>query len=284
MGNYQQAFYELKESLQRLYDEREAAAITHEVLEHVTGMDRLQRLVHRDAQLTAEQVQALQRCKAVLISGEPLQYVLGYAWFLGRRFGVNNEVLIPRPETEELVQWIVSDRQQEAGRLLDIGTGSGCIAISVKLALPVAEIAACDVSEGALATARSNAETLGADIHFFQTDILDEKKRAALPVYDVLVSNPPYIPFSEKENLHQNVRDFEPGLALFAPDEDPLLFYRAIAHAGRRHLAAHGAVYCELHRDHADATAALFTAEGYQEVVLRKDMHGNPRMLRAIRP
>jgi len=285
MLHYHQAFHELRHALQPLYDAREAAAIAHEVLYHVTGLDKLQRISQQETPLTAAQEAELQRCLRALRSGEPLQYVLGHAWFLGRRYRVDRHVLIPRPETEELVQWIVADRQQCAapGDLLDIGTGSGCIAVSLKLMLLSARVEACDISSEALDVARANAQEQGADVRFFQADILDEKGWPLLPLYDVLVSNPPYIPVTEKDTLHSNVKDFEPSLALFTPGDDPLLFYRAIALLGMQRLTPGGAVYCELHRDYAEATAALFIQQGYKNVTIRRDMHGNPRMLKAAR-
>ncbi len=278
-----QAFYRLKQSLQPLYDAHEAAVIAHAVLHHITGMDKLQRVVQKDTLLTAEQNDTLQQYTRDLQQGRPLQYVLDQAWFLGREFRVDERVLIPRPETEELVQWIMDDYAATTGdlRILDIGTGSGCIPVSLDLAMPDAITEACDVSPGALHVARENAAALGANVRFFLCDILDREVRSILPVYDILVSNPPYIPATERDSLHANVRDFEPSLALFTPDDDPLIFYRAIADFGVLHLKSGGAVYCELHRDYADETAGLFTTYGYR-VTLRKDMHGHPRMLKGV--
>jgi len=276
-----QAFYQLQNALVPLYSQGEAAAIAHEVLHHITGLDKLQRLVKKDTPFTKQQVEEFEQYSPELQRGRPMQYVLGHAWFRGRRFRVDERVLIPRPETEELVQWIVDDYSDnaEAQRILDIGTGSGCIPVSLKLALPHAVVEACDVSQEALQLAAENAADLNAGVHFYLCDVLDPEGRDALPVYNVLVSNPPYIPVTESDTLHVNVKDFEPSLALFTPGDDPLIFYRAIAELGLHHLAPGGRIYCELHRDYATETAALFASFGYN-TTLHRDMHGNPRMLR----
>lgn len=275
-----QAFYQLRKALLPLYDQHEAAAIAHEVLHHITGLNKLQRLVEKDTPFTGHQAEVFEQYTRELQRGRPMQYVLGYAWFQGRRFRVDERVLIPRPETEELVQWIVDDYSDSAAvhRILDIGTGSGCIPVSLKLAMPRFIVEACDVSPGALQVAAENAADLNASVHFFLCNILDSEACGALPVYNVLVSNPPYIPVTESNTLHTNVKDYEPSLALFAPGDDPLIFYRAIAELGRRHLAPGGTVYCELHCDYAAETAALFASFGYN-TTLRRDMHGNLRML-----
>jgi len=285
MISLQQAFYALKQELLRLYDEGEATAITHEVLEHLTGLGRLKRLSEKDSLLNAGQYAAFEDAKHRLLEGEPLQYITEVQWFLGRPFQVGRQVLIPRPETEELVQWIAEENSsQKPLSVLDIGTGSGCIAISLKLLLPAANVTACDISEQALELAAANEQKFGAHINFLQLDFLDEIKRSQLGLFDVIVSNPPYIPVSEKEQLHRNVVAFEPHVALFVPDGDPLLFYRHIATFAKTHLLKGGAVFCELHRDHATVTATLFKDLGYSIVELKEDMHGNPRMLRASQP
>lgn len=280
MLNYNDAFYQLRNALHHLYDGQEAAAIAHEVLQHITGMDKLKRLVDKDKALTAEQENNYHQMQAKLLSGKPLQYVTGHAWFMNRAFMVNENVLIPRPETEELVGWILQN-QQGNKTILDIGTGSGCIPVSLKLAMPQVIVTACDISEGALSVAQYNAKTLHADIQFVQLDFLQSQQRDILPSYDVIVSNPPYIPVTEKETLHTNVRDHEPGTALFVPGDDPLLFYREIALFGKTHLNSNGAIYCELHAEYALATKKLFEEMNYSHVTIKKDMHGNLRMLKA---
>lgn len=283
MLSYNDAFYQLKNRLQPLYDAQEAATIAHELMEHITGLGKLQRLSQKDELLIDGQLMQYESSAAELVAGKPLQYVLGYAWFMGRKFEVNNAVLIPRPETEELVQWIADDNKDSSGiTILDIGSGTGCIPISLKLALPGAMVTSCDISEGALIVARHNAKLANAEVEWLQLDFLNEKLRKTLPEYAVIVSNPPYIPAGEERTLHDNVIKYEPHLALFVPDDDALLFYRTIADFGKEHLETGGAIYCELHVDHAVATKAMFLEKGYAQVSLKEDMHGNLRMLKAM--
>lgn len=283
MLSYSEAFYKLSAALRPLYDEREAAAIAHEVMGHITALNKMQRLMDKEARLTASQQREYDDAAKELAAGTPLQYVTGTAWFLGREFHVNNHVLIPRPETEELVQWIVDDNKGRAQPLtiLDIGTGSGCIPVSLKLSLPSASVAACDVSANALAVARENANRLAAEVSFMQADFLETAEHNKFGTYDVIVSNPPYIPLTEKEQLHANVRNHEPHIALFVPAEDALLFYKMIAVFGKAHLADNGYIYCELDAAHAFECKTLFEETGYKQAELRKDMHGNWRMLKA---
>ena len=237
--------------------------------------------MQKDSLLDKELMTSFAAMEAELAKGMPVQYVIGSTLFMGRPFEVNPAVLIPRPETEELVRWIIDEEQPQS--TLDVGTGSGCIAISTKLGLPQAALSAVDVSEAALAVAKKNALNLNAAIHFERLDFLDFAARGTLPSFDVIVSNPPYIPLTERATLHANVRDHEPATALFVPDNDALLFYRAIAQFGLTHLNAGGSIYCELHQDYAAATADLFNACGYGKTNLRRDMHGAWRMLCARR-
>ncbi len=282
MVNFGRAFYDLKGKLQNLYDERESAAIAHEVLNHITGQNKTQRLINKDIIFTEVQNSEYELATSNLSKGVPLQYVLGKAWFMDWEFIVNKSVLIPRPETEELVQWVINDHQNTAGlNILDIGTGSGCIPISLKLKLPQTNVNSCDISKEALVVAKTNANKLGAVVEFIELDFLNEVGRNILGVYDVIVSNPPYIPKSEAEQMHTNVKDHEPNIALFVPDEDALVFYRAIAWFGLEHLNDKGYIYCELALSKALECKQLFMDSGYKDVEIRKDMHGNWRMLRA---
>lgn len=275
------AFYRLKKGLENVYDAEEAAAIAHEVLQEITGMSRLQRLSDKDVPLNSGQEARYTVLESMLLSGTPMQYALGYEIFLGRRFEVNGAVLIPRPETEELVQWITQEPAPHT--ILDIGTGSGCIAISLSLAFPGSEITGIDISNEALEVANRNAGALGASVTFREVDFLDQDARDGLPGFDIIVSNPPYIPAQERATLHTNVREFEPAAALFVPDEDPLLFYNAIAAFGITHLTDGGRIFCELHRDYAEETGHMFRDSGYTDVTLRKDLAGADRMLRAVK-
>ncbi len=275
------AFYSLKNDLQSIYDESEAIAIAHELLTHITDLSKFERLLSKEQVLTISQEDEFNEAKERLLNGEPLQYVIGVQWFMGRQFEVNENVLIPRPETEELVEWIIND-WKEIGTIsiLDIGTGSGCIPISLKLSLPETVVFSCDVSGDALDVAELNAQKHGAEISLLQVDFLDENTWGSFHQFDVIVSNPPYIPLAEKENLEKNVRDFEPELALFVTDNDPLIFYRKIAEFAKTHLKEDGSVYCEIHKAHAQETLQLFQ-QHFSNVELRKDMNENERMVKA---
>ena len=214
---------------------------------------------------------------------EPLQYILQEAPFCGLSFHVEKGALIPRPETEELVEWMVSD-YQKAGkvRILDIGTGSGCIPVTLAERLPEAEVASCDVSAEALKVAAVNVKRYGDKVTLFQADILQDE----LPdcQVDVLVSNPPYITDSERKDMEVNVLDWEPELALFVPDTDPLRFYRRIAQKGLDWLTEGGALYFEINRAYGAETVRMLEECGYRDIVLRKDLSGNDRMIKAVRP
>jgi release factor glutamine methyltransferase len=283
MLTYNKAFHTLTLALQATYDKQEVTAIAQRYMEHLTGLTYTQRLVRRDEHMEESVLNQLEQDKALLVAGKPLQQVLGYEWFLSRRFNVNEHVLIPRPETEELVMWVCEDsKNRKELSILDIGSGSGCIPVSLKLEMPQATIVSCDVSNDALIVALENAATLQADVSFMQLDFLNGTERSSLPLYDIIVSNPPYIPETEAVNMHMNVKEYEPHLALFVPGNDPLLFYREIAVFGKEHLQEHGTIYCELHVDHALQTAALFDSMGYKSEV-KEDMHGNLRMLKAIK-
>jgi len=282
MITYSKAFYDLKASLQPLYDEGEASAIAHAMLEHITGESKMQRLVNKDTLFSGEQETTYDTVKQQLINAVPLQYIMGKTWFMGREFMVNNSVLIPRPETEELVEWVVKENKNTKPAIIDIGTGSGCIAVSLKLELPESTVTACDVSSGALLVARINASNLNANIEVVHIDFTNPEQVDTLGKFDIIASNPPYIPYTQKESLHANVVEHEPHVALFVPGDEPLLFYNLIADFGKTHLNDDGLVYCELDRDYAVQTKELFEAKGYTNVEIRNDMAGNTRMLKAI--
>lgn len=284
MLNYGEAFYELKKVLQPLYDAGEAEAIAHMMMEHLTGLSKLQRLDQKETPFSEALQQQFDETLQKLLAATPIQYILGKAWFWNYEFTVNENVLIPRPETEELVEWLVRGVKKEANashpRILDIGTGSGCIPITIKLQLPEVTMTACDISEGAIKVAKQNGTDLHADVNFLVIDFLKQEDRDKLGTYDIIVSNPPYIPITEQETLHANVREYEPHVALFVPGDDPLLFYRLIADFGKERLTAKGLIYCELDADHAIATKELFESKGYS-VEIREDLSGNTRMLKA---
>ncbi len=276
----QSAQQEALTALKMLYDDREAANITDWVMEHITGKKRIDRLMDKQAPLSELQIKQLHSVLAELATNRPIQYVLGEAWFAGDKYYVNEFVLIPRPETEELVTWIIKNYALKIKTIIDIGTGSGCIPISLKKKLPQVSVSSMDVSGEALQVAKQNAATLNADINFLQLDFLDEANWDQLPVYDLIVSNPPYIKQSEESSMLPNVFKYEPSLALFVPDEDALLFYRKIATFAKTHLAFQGMIFLEINEALGNEVIALFENFGF-ETELRKDMQGKDRMIKA---
>jgi release factor glutamine methyltransferase len=268
--------------LRSIYEKGEAASIAELVVEYITGLTKQQRMAARSVMLTIEQEQQLNPILARLLQMEPVQYVLNEAWFCGLKFFVDKNVLIPRPETEELVEWIISNCKFPVPELkiLDIGTGSGCIPISLKRRLRKAEVWSIDISEAALQIARQNAATLGNNINFRQSDILKREQWESLPQFDIIVSNPPYIPEKDKARMQPNVLKYEPGTALFVPDDDALLFYKTIAAFGKQHLAKGGSLYFEIHEDLGQAAIELLQHEGYT-VELKKDMQQKDRMIKS---
>lgn len=281
MATYQDFFGDLRRRLQPLYDADEAAAIAKLFLENATGLSYTQALA-RNPEIPMVTAKMIDESTTQLAKGKPVQHVLGRTRFLARSFRCDARALIPRPETEELVSWVLEDFSGKTSlQILDVGTGTGCIAVSLALELAGAQVTALDISPDALALARINAEALGANVIFRQGDFLTGNKSLFSPqTFDIIVSNPPYIPQKEAETLHQNVRDYEPHGALFVPDNDALIFYRALAEA-KGLLKEDGAVYCETHRDLAEATAALFREAGFRNVEVREDLFGAPRMVRA---
>jgi release factor glutamine methyltransferase len=213
---------------------------------------------------------------------EPIQYIIGEARFLGRTFRVTPDVLIPRPETEELVEWILEEISPTA-RILDIGTGSGCIAVSLSKELPDATVEAWDVSDAALNVARGNSERLQAEVRFTRCDILGNIPKPESR-YDFIVSNPPYVTESEKPAMEPNVLQWEPAVALFVPDADPLLFYRRMAVAGHGLLRPGGRLCFEINRSFGSQTVEMLYGEGYRNIILRKDISHNDRFILAQIP
>jgi release factor glutamine methyltransferase len=280
--------------LGEIYPKEEIDSFFYSCIEHYLKMERFILAIQPGIALTKDEEQPLFEALSELKSEKPLQYILGTAHFMDLELQVNENVLIPRPETEELVQWILDDCQVErppAGRagsrdfkFLDIGTGSGCIAIALAKQLTDADVYALDVSEGALTVARKNAETNEVDITFLHQDILNpELKLEPELVFDIIVSNPPYVRELEKGEIRKNVKDFEPDTALFVKDEDPLLFYKAIINFAEDHLSATGNLYLEINQYLGAETKALFQAHNFSEIELRKDLFGNDRMLKATK-
>ncbi len=280
------SYNDLKSSILHLYDDREAAAIAHELLLELTGFGKMDLLINKDQILSGDQFNTFQNWKTQLIAGKPLQYVLAKAWFAGESYFVNQSVLIPRPETEELVNWLVTDAKfldSHQFKIVDIGTGSGCIPITIKKKLPHATILSCDVSADALHVAKLNAENLKADIQLIQLDFLNQDNWSLIGNCDLIISNPPYIPDTESQKLDINVRNYEPHLALFVPHSNPLIFYEMIALYGRLYLIDGGAIYCEIEQSFGNQALDLFKRYGYMLVQLKKDINGNDRMIKAIK-
>jgi release factor glutamine methyltransferase len=266
--------------LQKIYSLSEATAITDWVFEKMASLKRTDILKNPEKKITAAADKLIQKTLQELLLHKPVQYVLGEAWFYRMKLKVNEHVLIPRPETEELVEQLIKDRKSKLTdpTILDIGTGSGCIPIAIKKNLPAARVTAIDVCTNALALAKENAALHNAHITFTILDFLDERSWLSLPAFDIIISNPPYIPVNEKEKLGKNVTDFEPHLALFVPNRSPLIFYEKIAAFARDHLQPNGKIYLETHEDLAKETAALFMKD-YQTVMIKKDMYGKERMI-----
>lgn len=269
-----------KESILELtpvYGDGEAQSIIRILFEDLMHITRIQRLTLPDLELDQEQQELLRVSMKRLMSGEPVQHIVGQAYFYGRAFRVSARTLIPRPETEELVAWIIQNHQeQEKIRVLDIGTGTGCIALTLALELPKAHVSAWDISEEALAVASANAQILRASVLLEKRDILSPQTS---PPLGVIVSNPPYIPETDRTSMLKNVLEYEPALALFVPDEDPLLFYRHIADFGLSHLQPGGRLYFEIHESYGDNVQQLLRQKGYASVEIRQDLNGKDRMV-----
>jgi release factor glutamine methyltransferase len=267
------------DELSTVYELREAQAISRIVFAHVFQIDSLRLSLDRFRLLTTDQQIKLKEILARLLNSEPVQYVLGEAWLCNLKFQVNSHVLIPRPETEELVEWIVDSSQNDSQKLniLDIGTGSGCIAISLSKKIANSVVSAIDVSEDAVKIAQKNASANNANVEFVTSDIL--KCNLEINKYNIIVSNPPYISVDEQKNMGANVLEHEPHLALFVPNNNPLLFYESIATKATDALVEGGKLFFEINEQHGTEVVNLLKAKGYSKVELRKDIRGKDRMV-----
>lgn len=302
----------IRNSITRIYDLRESGNIAALVIEKITGMRNADRIFKKEQELSSSQEALLKQYVSLLLTQMPVQYVLEEAWFYGMPFYVDENVLIPRPETEELVDWIIRDerlgaeqckiptyagtrreasdneQKKEADQhgesyslILDIGTGSGCIAIALKKNLPNTNVYAIDISEEALFVAQKNAGIRQTPIQFLNLDILNPAQSEMLPLFNIIISNPPYIPLNNKFEMNKNVTHFEPHTALFVKDEDPLLFYTTIAHFSLTHLKKKGRVYLEIHESMGEKVRQIFAQHGFEQTIVRKDMQGKDRMIKA---
>lgn len=271
----------IRRTLQDIYPPQELKSLTMMIWCDLLGMDALDIYLGKDIDLSESKLYELENILLRLRENEPIQYIRGVANFLGRPFHVAPGVLIPRPETEELVELIISENHLKAPLILDVGTGSGCIAVSLSLEIPQARVTAWDVSEEALLIARCNNEELGANVSFEKRDVFAEVE--CKEPFDCIVSNPPYVTETEKEAMEPNVLDWEPELALFVPDDDPLRFYRRIAVLGKNLLCAGGKLYFEINRMFGIPTIDMLGEMGYKEPCIIKDISGNDRIVTAYK-
>jgi len=285
----------LKEKIKNTYAEEELPGIVFLTLNFITGLSQTQLHVFPEKEMTDVQIRMLLLSTQKLKTGMPIQYVLNETEFFGLKFEVNPSVLIPRPETEELVAWVLegkgdkesgdlrSGEREKAISILDIGTGSGCIPIAIKKNWPEAAVSSLDISAEALQTAQKNALLNEVEVNLFQQDILNfYPVKEALP-YSIIVSNPPYITPNEQKLMHNNVLDFEPYQALFVPENDPLLFYRTIADHASFMLKKNGLLFLEINEKYGKQTLGLLQQNGFVELELRKDFRGKDRMVRAMK-
>ena len=280
------AYKQLLAQLYEIYDAREAANIADWVIENVTGQRKIDRIVYKDFPVSEAQQLQLANIVEELLQHKPVQYVLGEAWFADMKLMVNKSVLIPRPETEELVEWMSEDIKKSGNAeisLVDVGTGSGCIAIAMKKKLPGLKVSAIDVSKDALEVAKLNSLKQKTNVQFFHLDFLNENEWNSLEKYNIIASNPPYIKESEAADMQKNVLQYEPHLALFVPDENALTFYEAIARFSGEHLKPDGSVYVEINEALGDQVVELFAKNGLSKIILKKDLQGKDRMVKATR-
>ncbi len=289
------------QELDPIYAKEEVDSFFYWSVEHYLGLERFVLVLQPNLNIDKEEEQSLFEALSQLKLQKPIQYVLGKALFMDLELEVNENVLIPRPETEELVQWVLDDCQFERSReradtkylnILDIGTGSGCIAIALAKKLPNANVFAMDISKEALEVAQLNAKKNQVDVKFIQEDVLNpdielnlelvlNPKPEHQPIFDIIISNPPYVTFSEKSGIKNNVLDFEPHLALFVPDDDAQLFYKSIITLAKRNLKKDGGIYLEVNQYLGEDTTNLLKAHNFSEIELRKDIFGNHRMVKA---
>ncbi len=274
-----EAIEQLRNGLAGVADPQEVQAMIRVVCEDIFNYDQVDVALRQDSELPEFAPEKVADIIARLSRHEPLQYIVGSARFHGHKFKVNPAVLIPRPETEQLVDLIVDDNPASDLRVLDMGTGSGCIAISLARALKFAQVEALDVSRDALNVARENAAALKAKVRFFESDMLSPQPASR---YDIIVSNPPYVCWSERDAMDPNVKDYEPAQALFVPDNDPLLFYKAIAPYAAQSLEPGGKLYLEINQRFGADVKCLLEQNGLDEVRIIEDSYGNVRFAAAV--
>jgi release factor glutamine methyltransferase len=268
----------IKKELAGFYPITEIEGFSRIIFETVCGWGFTEQIVKKHEKISVADYEEIKNIVLRLKNLEPIQYILGETEFLGLKLKVNPSVLIPRPETEELVQWIIQSNLPEDSRILDIGTGSGCIALALKNKLKNPGVFGVDISENALEVARQNALKNNLKVHFFQADIL-EWELFNWENYDAIVSNPPYIRESEKTQMHTNVLEYEPGNALFVTDHNPLVFYRSISAFALKHLTKEGKLFFEINENLGSETNEMLLDFGFRDIEIRKDINGKNRMI-----
>jgi len=269
----------IRKELAGIYAKGEIESLIFLIFEKLKGYSRTQFLIANDEQLNDDDQNEIGKIIARLKNHEPIQYILGMTEFYSLTFYAVPGVLIPRPETEELVQWIIQENKNLKPSILDIGTGTGCIAISLQKNIPQSNVLACDISPVCLETASQNSELNSADVSVFQYDILNDNPETSFPDLDIIVSNPPYIRELEKSLMEKNVLEYEPELALFVADEKPLIFYERIADFSRIHLKNSGRLYFEINEAFGHECCNMLQEKGFSEIVLKKDINGKDRMI-----
>lgn len=271
----------ISSELKDFFSPGEIRALTNMILEKELNLTATDILTRKLTNLSEASTRNIEEITNRLKKFEPIQYILGETYFFNLRFKINNNVLIPRPETEELVEWVLSFAKNKKMNILDIGTGSGCIAVSVAKNSPGSTVFGWDVSADAIEIARANALLNHTEVKFEVKDILE--KQAHDGAFDLIVSNPPYIAETEKTDMEENVLGFEPHLALFVPNSNPLLFYEKISEFAQMHLAKDGALFFEINRANGEEITEMLVEKGFKQVELRRDISGNQRMIKAVK-
>lgn len=269
----------IRKELAGIYSPEEIDSLIFLIFERVKGYSRTQFLMAKEEVLCDDETEQFLEIVARLKKHEPIQYIFGQTEFYSLPFYTSPGVLIPRPETEELVQWIMQETGKERPSILDVGTGSGCIAVALKKNLTAAAVWACDISPASIDTARKNAALNQVEINVVEYDILNQSPRAEFPIFDIIVSNPPYVRESEKVQMEKNVLEYEPALALFVPDDRPLLFYQRIADFALQQLIDGGRLYFEINEAFGSECSQMLARKGFSKIVVKKDIHGKDRMI-----
>ncbi len=269
--------------LQEIYPPAEAKQFINLLILNKLGLSRTDQALQIDYRISESEMVWFHQAVKQLLQEKPLQYILGHTTFYDLPLEVNEAVLIPRPETEELIELILKENKQTAPRIIDLGTGSGCIALALKKNLPQAKVKGIDISQEALQVAQNNAKALSLEVDFNLCNLLDADS-CIRGEYDIMVSNPPYVTDSDKKSMQKNVLNYEPGLALFVTNADPLQFYRPIAHLALKHLRQHGKLYVEINEKFGTDCADLFHQKGLKDVQIHQDIHGKQRFVSASKP